>query len=92
VSESFFWRLQKNFRDFFIAFLNSPCYETPKNAIKKNRAKQPREGEKETEGEKTTFFVMSPDGFFGGNCRVFELPLLRNAQKTRLKKRDKKSR
>jgi hypothetical protein len=28
---------------FLIAFLNSPYYETPKNAIKKNRAKQPRE-------------------------------------------------
>jgi hypothetical protein len=33
---------------------------------------------------------MSPDGFFrGGKIRVFELPLLRNAQKTPFKKIDK---
>jgi hypothetical protein len=56
-------------RFFFMAFLNSPCHETPKNAIKKNRTKQPRE-KKKTEGEKkrrkkkAAFFVMSRDGLF----------------------------
>jgi hypothetical protein len=57
---------------FLIAFFNSPCCETPKNAIKKNRAKQPRE-KKNSGGQKCHHFcVMSPDGF----CfyRVFELP------------------
>jgi hypothetical protein len=39
---------------FFIAFLNSLCYETPKNVIKKNRAKQPGE-EKKTEEKKPYF-------------------------------------
>jgi hypothetical protein len=68
VSNYFFRRLRKNFRNFgFIAFFNSPCYETPKNAIKK------------TTETKATFFVISPHDPF----RVFELPLLRNAQKTR---------
>jgi hypothetical protein len=71
---------------FLIAFLNSPCYETPKKRDKTNRAKQPRE-EKKTEEKKAIFFVMSPDGFFlKKKCRVFEPPLLRNAQK-----RDNKS-
>jgi hypothetical protein len=69
---------EKNLR-FFIAFLNSPCYKTPKNAIKTNRAKQPREGGKKRRGEKKNIFVMSPDVFF--SPRVFELLLLRNAQK-----------
>jgi hypothetical protein len=42
---------------FLVAFLNSPCYETPKNVIKKSS--------KTTEDEKKKpFFVMSPDGFF----------------------------
>jgi hypothetical protein len=47
--------------------LNSPCYETPKNknAIKKNRTKQPREKPKnKTDGKKATFVVMSLDAFF----------------------------
>jgi hypothetical protein len=42
---------------FFIAFLNSPCYETPENAIKKieqnNRGRKKENGG----GKKTTFFV-----------------------------------
>jgi hypothetical protein len=38
VSKYFFWRLGKIFRDyFFIAFFNSPCYETPKKRDKQNR-------------------------------------------------------
>jgi hypothetical protein len=62
---------------------NSPCYETPKNAMK-NRAKK-SEGEKNG-GKNPHIFLMSLDEekkclgkmFF---FRVFELPLLRNAQK-----------
>jgi hypothetical protein len=77
-------------RFVLIAFLNSPCYETPKNAIKKSN--QTTEGEnKKTDEKKPTFFVMSPDGFFRKKLfRVFELPLLRNSQKTRFKKSMKK--
>jgi hypothetical protein len=77
-------------RFFFIAFLNSPCCETPKNAIKKNRTPNEtnRGREKKNGRKKAAFFVMSPDGLF----RVFELPLLRNAQKTPQKKIDKKKR
>jgi hypothetical protein len=63
--------------------LNSPCYETPKNAIKKSN--QTTEGGKKKNGrKKPDIFVMSPDAFF----RVFELPSLRNAQKSALKKID----
>jgi hypothetical protein len=67
--------------------LNSPCYETPKNAIKKNRTKQPRE-KKKTEGKKSRVFCDEPRWAFSGKSffRVFELPLLRNAQKTPKKK------
>jgi hypothetical protein len=96
VSKYFFWELRQAeeifARFFFIAFLNSPCYETPKNAIKKNRAKQPWVKKKKTEGKKAAFFVMSPDGFFRKKVFFvfFELPLLRNAPKTPLKKIDKK--
>jgi hypothetical protein len=66
---------------FLIAFFNSPCYETPKNAIKKNSSKTTEGGGKKTEEKTPTFFVMSPDGFLGFVFCVFELPLLRNAQK-----------
>jgi hypothetical protein len=45
-------------------FLNCPCYETPKNAIKKKSSKTTEGGKKKTEGEKATFFVMSRDGLF----------------------------
>jgi hypothetical protein len=70
-------------RFFFIAFLNSPCYETPKNAIKTKSNKTTGGKKKKTEGKKAAFFVMSPDGFRKKRFfRVFELPLLRNAQKT----------
>jgi hypothetical protein len=74
-----------------MAFFNSPCHETPKNAIKKNRTKQPRE-EKKTEEKKSAFFVMSREWTFSEKSffRVFELPLLRNAQKNARKKNDKK--
>jgi hypothetical protein len=57
VSECFFGGCGKLSVIFFIAFLNPPCYETPKNAIKKieQNAKQPREKKKETEGKKNIF-------------------------------------
>jgi hypothetical protein len=71
-------------RFFLIAFLNSPCYETPKNAIKKT------EPNNQGEFKNATWAVMSPDGFFRFVFRVFELPLLRNAQKNVLKKSMKK--
>jgi hypothetical protein len=63
--------------------LNSPFYETPKNGIKK--IEQTTEGGKKKADKKTPhFFVMSRDGFFRFLFfRVFELPLLRNAKKTR---------
>jgi hypothetical protein len=69
-------------RFFLIAFLNSPCYETPKTAIK--QIEQNNRGRKKTE-EKKTFFVMSPEKSF---VVFFELPLLRNAQNA-IKKIDK---
>jgi hypothetical protein len=58
--------------------LNSPCYETPKNAIKKTSNKT-TEGEKtKTEEKKAAFFVMyEPRWIFSGKSvfRVLELPL-----------------
>jgi hypothetical protein len=52
--------------------------KTPKNAIQKKSSKTTG-GEKKTEEKKATFFVMSPEMDLKKN-RVFELPLLRNAQ------------
>jgi hypothetical protein len=46
-----------------MAFLNSPCHETPKNAIKKIEQNN-RGRKKKTEGKKAAFFVMSRDGLF----------------------------
>jgi hypothetical protein len=57
-------------RFFLIAFLNSPCYETPKNVIQK-KSNKTTEGEKKTEGKKTAFFVMSPWIFSKQNVFVF---------------------
>jgi hypothetical protein len=50
-------------RFFLMALLNSPCHETPKNAIKKieQNTKQPREGKKNGGKKKPHFFVMSRD-------------------------------
>jgi hypothetical protein len=71
-----------------MAFLNSPCYETPKNAIEKksnntNRAR----GKKKTEEKSPAFFVMSPDEFFLFEfffC-VFLTPLVTKRPKNALK-------
>jgi hypothetical protein len=66
-----------------------------RNAQKRDKTKieqNNRGRKKKTEGKKTAFFVMSRDGLFRKKVffRVFELPLLRNAQKTPLKKSIKK--
>jgi hypothetical protein len=50
-------------RFFLIAFLNSPCYETPKKRDKKN--KQHKNNRGRGGGGAHTLFVMSPDVFFG---------------------------
>jgi hypothetical protein len=51
-------------RYFFIAFLNSPCYETPENVINKS-GKTTEARKKENGGGKPPhLFVMSPDVFF----------------------------
>jgi hypothetical protein len=74
-------------RFFFMAFLNSPCHETPKNAIKK--IEQNNRGRRKKNGEKKAAFFDEPRWTFSNFFfRVFELPLLRNAQKTPLKKID----
>jgi hypothetical protein len=66
-------------RFFLIAFLNSPSYETPKNAIKKIEQHNHNRGRKKKNGgKKSHIFCDEPKFCF----RVFELPLLRNAQKT----------
>jgi hypothetical protein len=45
--------LRKNFRDFFIAFLNSPFLRNTHKRDQKNRTKQPREeGERKKNGGK----------------------------------------
>jgi hypothetical protein len=54
---------------FFIALLNSPCYETPKNAITK-KIEQNNRGRKKKTGKKT-FFVMSPDAFLSKTNSCF---------------------
>jgi hypothetical protein len=46
-----------------MAFLNSPCHEKPKNAIKKFEQNN-RGIKKKTEEKKAAFFVMSRDGLF----------------------------
>jgi hypothetical protein len=49
-----------------------------RNAQKRDKNKKKSNETTEGERKKSRIFWMSPDGFFG----VFELPLLRNAQKT----------
>jgi hypothetical protein len=74
--------------NIFMVFLGSSCRETAKNAIKKNRWEK-------TKGKKFFFSTFSakvfdmdfPQKVFYG---VFELPLLRNAQKRHKKNWKKK--
>jgi hypothetical protein len=81
ISEYFFWKLRRFSRDFFNRVFEPLFTKTPKNAIKKNRTKQPREKK-----EKKRIFCDEPTWIFSIVFHVFELPLLRNAQKTPLKK------
>jgi hypothetical protein len=71
-----------------MAFLNSPCHETPKNAIKKIEQNNRGRKKKKTEEKKAAFFCDEPRWTFSTKSffLVFEIPLLRNAQKTPLKK------
>jgi hypothetical protein len=51
----------------FVAFLNSPCYETtkrPKTRLKKMSKTIEKERKEKNEETKAVFFVMSQDGFF----------------------------
>jgi hypothetical protein len=68
---------------FYRVCFYSPCYETPKNAIKKNEQNNRGRKKQKNGGKKTPFFVMSPRWIFPKNVfyHVFELPLLRNSQK-----------
>jgi hypothetical protein len=76
---------------FFIAFLNSPCYETPKNAIKQieqnNRGREKKNRKQKT---KATSFVMSPDGFLWIFVFVFLNPPCYETPKNAIKKSIKK--
>jgi hypothetical protein len=68
----FFLEAAKTFLRCFIAFFYSPCYETPKNAIKQIR------------GRKVLFFFYEPRWIFWGKKIVFcffPCYLLRNAEK-----------
>jgi hypothetical protein len=47
-------------RFFFMAFLNSPCHETPKNAIKKKSHKTTEGEEKKNGGKKSRIFCDEP--------------------------------
>jgi hypothetical protein len=64
---------------FLIAFLNCPCYETPKKRDKKKSSKTTRE--KKNAGGGKHIFCDEPRWIFVIFCRVFELPFLRKAQK-----------
>jgi hypothetical protein len=65
--------------NIFMVFLGSSCRETAKNAIKKSMGKDERKNKSQLFGPKVK-------SFYG----VFELPLLRNAQKRHKKITHKK--
>jgi hypothetical protein len=65
VSECFFLRLRKIFRDFFYRVFELPLLRNAQKRDKTKPSKTTAGEEKKTEGKKATFFVMSPDGFFG---------------------------
>jgi hypothetical protein len=60
-------------RFFLIAFLNSPCYETPKNAMKKKSSKTTEGGKKKPGGNKSRIFCDEPRWIFSKKSfdRVF---------------------
>jgi hypothetical protein len=57
--------------------LNSPCYETPKTAIEKKRAKQPKEKKKRR--KKKDLFCDEPRWIF---LSCFELPCYETPKNT----------
>jgi hypothetical protein len=75
--------------NIFMVFLGSSCRETAKNAIKKNRWEN-------TTGKRFFFSTFSAKKVFDMDfpqkvfSSVFELPLLRNAQKRHGKRRQEK--
>jgi hypothetical protein len=70
-----------------MAFLNSPCHETPKNVIKKKSNKTTEGEKKKPEKKKAAFFVMSRDGLFRKKKSVFlNSPCCETPKKTPLKK------
>jgi hypothetical protein len=59
VSKYFFWKLRKEFCDFFYRVFELPLVmKRPKTRYKKKRAKQSRE--QKTEGKKAAFFCDEP--------------------------------
>jgi hypothetical protein len=68
-----------------MAFLNSPCHETPKNAIKK-KSNKTTEGEGgKNGGKKAAFFVMD---FFEKSFFVFlNSPCYETPNKKKIKKK-----
>jgi hypothetical protein len=85
----FFEIFRSGFREHVYVFLGSPCRETAKNAINKNKidGKDDRGKKKSLSffGQKllTSDMDLPQKVFLGG---VFELPLLRNAHKRHKKK------
>jgi hypothetical protein len=73
-------------RFFFMAFLNSSCYETPKNAMKKIEQNQARNGGGETEEKKGRVFCDEPRWTFSKKCCFFQMFLNSPCYET-LKKR-----
>jgi hypothetical protein len=71
----------------FFHLFNYSCYKPPKNAIKK-LAKTSREGGGGKYGRKEATFVCDEPRHF--SSRVFELSLLRNAQKRDKKNKEEK--
>jgi hypothetical protein len=79
-------------RFFFIAFLifELPLLRNAQKRDKNNRAKQPRREGKKNGGNKTTFFVMSPDFFLSFFPVFLNSPLATKRPKTGLKQIDEK--
>jgi hypothetical protein len=71
-----------------MAFLNSPCHETPKNAIKKNNSTTYNKGRgKKTEGKKSRIFCDEPRWTFFDFFSVFlNSPCYETPKKRPLKK------
>jgi hypothetical protein len=81
----FFWRLRKNFRDFFNRDFELPLLRNAQKRAKEIEQNN-RGREKKTDGKKDAFFVMTQKEFFDCFWSCFELPVVRNAQKNATKK------